>query len=106
MASTTFHCLLFQGLACQASSDLFSSEEGQAVAYSDNATREQILTIVNAVWDDGLFITFALLPAPHSNVYRTDRCLETIQHAKKAPVLFVWMKAAMVKWPVTFCDDE
>ncbi|KAJ7926626.1 hypothetical protein B0H13DRAFT_1599422, partial [Mycena leptocephala] len=61
------------------------------------ATREQILTIVNAVWDDGLFITFALLPAviaPHSNVYRTDRCLETIRHAKKASVLFVWMKAS------------
>jgi hypothetical protein len=31
---------------------------------------------------------------PHSNVYRTDRCLETIRHVKKAPVLFVWMKAS------------
>ncbi|KAJ7303751.1 hypothetical protein DFH08DRAFT_665690, partial [Mycena albidolilacea] len=59
--------------------------------------RTQILNIVNAVWDDGLFITFGLLPhiiAPNSAVYRTDRCLETIRHAKKAPVLFIWMRVS------------
>ncbi|KAJ7926112.1 hypothetical protein B0H13DRAFT_2565807 [Mycena leptocephala] len=97
MASTTFHCLLFQGFTRQASSEVFSSEEEHAVTYSDNATRDQILNIVNVVWDNGLFTTFGVLPAiitPHSSIYRTDRCLETIRHAKKTPVLFVWMKTS------------
>ncbi|KAJ7277743.1 hypothetical protein C8J57DRAFT_1004921, partial [Mycena rebaudengoi] len=60
------------------------------------ATRDDILRIANSVWDDGLFITFgALLPriAPDSLIYRSDRCLETIRHAKATPVLFVWCKA-------------
>ncbi|KAJ7862570.1 hypothetical protein B0H13DRAFT_1532807, partial [Mycena leptocephala] len=26
----------------------------------------------------------------------TDRCLETIRHVKKTPVLFIWMKASIV----------
>ncbi|KAJ7095527.1 hypothetical protein C8R44DRAFT_550074, partial [Mycena epipterygia] len=60
-------------------------------------TRTQILHIVNSVWDNGLFITFGLLPSvitPDSSVYRTDRCLKTIRHAKASQILFVWMKAS------------
>ncbi|KAJ7848795.1 hypothetical protein B0H13DRAFT_1645398, partial [Mycena leptocephala] len=69
-------------------------------------TRSRILNIVNAAWDDGLFSTFGLLPTiitPDSVFYRTDRCLETIRHAKKAPVLFIWMKASAL--PVSFIPD-
>ncbi|KAF8143485.1 hypothetical protein K438DRAFT_645266 [Mycena galopus ATCC 62051] len=94
MAAPSVHCLLLQGLVPH---DHLSSSEGETIAYADDNTRAQILNITNAVWDDGLFITFALLPGvitPHSDRYRTDRCLETIRHAKKAPVLFIWMKAS------------
>ncbi|KAJ7747880.1 hypothetical protein B0H14DRAFT_2984462, partial [Mycena olivaceomarginata] len=35
---------------------------------------------------------------PQSNVYRTDRCLETIRHAKRASVLFIWMKMPHTPW--------
>ncbi|KAJ7895746.1 hypothetical protein B0H13DRAFT_1520019, partial [Mycena leptocephala] len=31
---------------------------------------------------------------PHSTIYRTDRCLETIRHVKQTPVLFVWIKTS------------
>jgi hypothetical protein len=30
--------------------------------YTNEDIRTQILSIINAVWDDGLFITFGLLP--------------------------------------------
>ncbi|KAJ7773750.1 hypothetical protein B0H14DRAFT_2965683 [Mycena olivaceomarginata] len=36
---------------------------------------------------------------PQSNVYRTDRCLETIRHAKRASVLFIWMKVSTLLLP-------
>ncbi|KAJ7847231.1 hypothetical protein B0H14DRAFT_2700102 [Mycena olivaceomarginata] len=36
---------------------------------------------------------------PQSNVYRTDRCLETIRHAKRASVLFIWMKVSTLRLP-------
>ncbi|KAJ7805806.1 hypothetical protein B0H14DRAFT_2878001 [Mycena olivaceomarginata] len=94
MASPTTHCLVLQGIVRQ---DQVPSSEEETVSYSTDNTRAQILNIVNAVWDDGLFITFGLLPnviTPNSDRYRTDRCLETIRHAKRAPVLFIWMKAA------------
>ncbi|KAK7015774.1 hypothetical protein R3P38DRAFT_2543487, partial [Favolaschia claudopus] len=66
------------------------------VVYADNHKAAQIVAILNAVWDDGLFITFGLLPGlitSQSDHYRTDRSLETIRHAKKAQVLFIWMTA-------------
>ncbi|KAJ7843317.1 hypothetical protein B0H14DRAFT_2585774 [Mycena olivaceomarginata] len=53
MASPTTHCLVLQD-------QVPSSEE--TVSYSNDNTRAQILNNVNAVWDDGLFITFGLLP--------------------------------------------
>ncbi|KAJ7900985.1 hypothetical protein B0H14DRAFT_2670407 [Mycena olivaceomarginata] len=77
MASPTTHCLVLQGIVRQGPYQVPSSEE-ETVSYSTNNTRAQILNIVNAVWDDGLFITFGLLP----NVIT------------RAPVLFIWMKAA------------
>jgi hypothetical protein len=42
--------------------DQVPSSEEETVSYSTDNTRAQILNIVNAVWDDGLFITFGLLP--------------------------------------------
>jgi hypothetical protein len=40
-----------------------SSPEGETISYSDtNTLGGQIFKIINAVWDDGLFITFGLLP--------------------------------------------
>ncbi|KAJ7154850.1 hypothetical protein C8R43DRAFT_852218, partial [Mycena crocata] len=59
--------------------------------------RSRIIAIMNAVWDDGLYITFGQLPyiiTPDSQIYRTDRCLETIRHAKAASALFIWMKSS------------
>ncbi|KAJ6548624.1 hypothetical protein B0H19DRAFT_191130 [Mycena capillaripes] len=92
------HCLLFRGLEQQASDWLDASTH--TISYSHDVTRQDICRIVNAVWDDGMFITFALLPsvlAPASNIYRTDRCLETIRHVKSTPVLFLWMRASRLQ---------
>jgi hypothetical protein len=41
---------------------------------------------------------------PQSNIYRTDRCLETIRHAKRASVLFIWMKVSMLLLPFVIPD--
>jgi hypothetical protein len=39
------------------------SSEEEIIIHADEDTRRPILNIVNAVWDDGLYITFGLLPA-------------------------------------------
>ncbi|KAJ7813299.1 hypothetical protein B0H14DRAFT_2605187 [Mycena olivaceomarginata] len=54
MAAPTTHCLVLQ--------DQVPSSEEETVSYSHNNTQAQILNNVNAVWDNGLFITFGLLP--------------------------------------------
>jgi hypothetical protein len=73
------YCLLFRGLEQQGETTfvrdmiecpysdpaaphlLDFSPDG--VTFVTDITRQQILRIVNTVWDDGLYITFGLLPA-------------------------------------------
>ncbi|KAJ7615737.1 hypothetical protein DFH06DRAFT_111874, partial [Mycena polygramma] len=91
---TTVYRLQYHNDTASAPRDRSSLPENNPIVYLAEDTRNQILAIVNSVWDEGLFITFGQLPvllAPHSTTYRTDRCLESIRHAKKAPVLFVWL---------------
>ncbi|KAJ7770124.1 hypothetical protein DFH07DRAFT_768680 [Mycena maculata] len=53
----------------------------------DNEAYNQILQILNSVWDTGLGVAI-LRCIPW---YRNDYCLETIHHVKTTPVLFLWM---------------
>ncbi|KAJ7756895.1 hypothetical protein DFH07DRAFT_715647, partial [Mycena maculata] len=54
----------------------------------------QILQILNSVWDTGLGVAMQdLLHCIRRNTqwYRNDYCLETVRHVKTTPVLFLWM---------------
>ncbi|KAJ7620029.1 hypothetical protein B0H17DRAFT_1024994 [Mycena rosella] len=88
MASTAHtYCLFFRPLA---------RREGPEVIHSDGDVRNMILQVVNSTWDTGIATGMETLPsiiAPNSAVYRTDRQLATIRHAKNAATLFIWMRA-------------
>ncbi|KAJ6465150.1 hypothetical protein C8R47DRAFT_1232046 [Mycena vitilis] len=91
----TVYRLRYHNNVAPAPLNLSSVAENDTVVYVAEDTRIQILAIVNSVWDEGLFITFGQLPvllAPDSTTHRTDRCLESIRHAKKVPVLFIWLE--------------
>ncbi|KAF7344241.1 hypothetical protein MVEN_01715300 [Mycena venus] len=96
-----FYCLLFRGL--EEDENELLNVSPHTINYASDHTRDQIIQVVNAVWDDGLYITFGVLPSiiisSSSMNYRTDRCLETIRHVKTSPVLFLWMRAKDLNLP-------